>query len=108
LWPPWAGWLLGARAPRMVRKRTKVLTARVARRYIWGMTTDNRTTGYLDHAGFMATLYSGRLLMHDFGDFQLMCEEALGRPIWTHEFASSTLIEQIKERVADQLLERLR
>ena len=31
-------------------------------------------------------LFEERLCM-DFGDFQMAVQEALGRPVWTHEFA---------------------
>lgn len=33
-------------------------------------------------------LWTERLCM-DFGDFQLAMEKALGRPVWTHEFADA-------------------
>ena len=33
-------------------------------------------------------LFEEKLCM-DFGDFQLAMEKALGRPVWTHEFADA-------------------
>jgi hypothetical protein len=42
-------------------------------------------------AGFQ--LFEERLCM-DFGDFHAAVEEALGRPVWTHEFAGTALREE--------------
>lgn len=36
------------------------------------------------------------LLCMDFGDFHEAVEKALGRPVWTHEFASTRLQEEFE------------
>jgi len=43
------------------------------------------------------------LLCMDFGDFHGAVEEALGRPVWTHEFANTDQIKAEFEGTADPL-----
>lgn len=57
-------------------------------------------------AGLGYTLASGRLFCN-FGDFQLWCEKLLGRPIFTHEFASETLTEELKDAFEAKAIEVL-
>lgn len=42
--------------------------------------------------------------MGPFGDIQEYAERKLGRPIWTHEFASEALSAELKEAARDDLL----
>ena len=47
--------------------------------------------------------YTG-YLMCDFGAMHKYIEEKLGRPIWTHEFASEKIMEEIREKVKPDFL----
>jgi hypothetical protein len=45
----------------------------------------------------IVTAYTG-IFLGDFGAFQEYVEEILGRPVWSHEFASEKLEIEIRER----------
>ena len=51
----------------------------------------------------IVTAYTG-VLMTEWSEFHKYAEELLDRPIWSHEFASKELAEQIKEKVKDKFL----
>ena len=44
----------------------------------------------------IVSAYTG-ILCGDFNEFHKYAEELLGRPIWTHEFATKDLMNKIKE-----------
>lgn len=50
------------------------------------------------------TLYTG-ITCGPFGDAQLLADEIMGRPIFTHEFASEDFYEEIKAKVKPLFLE---
>ena len=52
----------------------------------------------------LVSAYTGFLLTKDFSDVHKFCEDLLGRPIWTHEFASRTVQEEIKEKCRPLIL----
>ena len=47
--------------------------------------------------------YTGDLA-GSFGDLQAAIEERLGRPVWTHEFASAEFAKQIREAFKEDFL----
>ena len=51
---------------------------------------------------------TGFLLTEDFSDVHKFCEELLGRPIWTHEFASDTLQKEIREKCKPMIVKMVR
>ena len=46
----------------------------------------------------LLSAYSGFMLTKDFSDVHKFCEELLGRPIFTHEFAFDGTLAQIREK----------
>ena len=50
--------------------------------------------------------YTG-ILMCKFSDFQKYAEKKLGRSIWTHEFASPDLTEELKLKSKDEFMQLL-
>ena len=52
----------------------------------------------------LVSAYTGFLLTKDFSDVHKFCEDLLGRPIWTHEFASRTVQEEIEEKCRPLIL----
>ena len=52
----------------------------------------------------LVSAFTGFLLTKDFSDVLEFCEGLLGRPIWTHEFASKTVQEEIKEKCRPLIL----
>ena len=52
----------------------------------------------------LVSAYTGFLLTKDFPDVHKFCEDLLGRPIWTHEFASRTVQEEIQEKCRPLIL----
>ena len=52
----------------------------------------------------LVSAYTGFLLTKDFSDVHKFCEDLLGRPIWTHEFASRDVQEEIKEKCRPLIL----
>lgn len=51
----------------------------------------------------IVTAYTG-ILMGDFSDFHEYIEEKLDRPVWTHEFGSRSLWDEIKEASKEDFL----
>ena len=49
--------------------------------------------------------YTGFLLAPDFSEVHKFCEDTLGRPIWTHEFADSDVQKEIQEKLRPQIME---
>ena len=49
--------------------------------------------------------YTGFLLASDFSQVHKFCEDTLGRPIWTHEFADSDVQKEIQEKLRPQIME---
>ena len=46
----------------------------------------------------LISAYTGFLLTKNFSDVHKFCEDLLGRPIWTHEFARKEVQDAIKEK----------
>ena len=55
----------------------------------------------------LVSAYTGYLLTPSFADVQEFCEELLGRPIWTHEFADEKIQKEIKEKCRPLILKMI-
>lgn len=55
----------------------------------------------------LISAFTGFLLTKDFADVHKFCEDLLGRPIWTHEFASRTVQAEIREKCRPLILEMI-
>jgi hypothetical protein len=53
----------------------------------------------------LISAYTGYLLAPSFADVHKFCEELLGRPIWTHEFAIESTQAEIKAKCKPMVLE---
>lgn len=53
----------------------------------------------------LLSAYTGFLLVPDFSEVHKFCEDALGHPIWTHEFADSCVQKEIQEKLRPQIME---
>ena len=53
----------------------------------------------------LLSAYTGYLLAPDFSQVHKFCEDTLGRPIWTHEFADRCLQKEIQEKLRPQIME---
>ena len=53
----------------------------------------------------LLSAYTGFLLAPDFSEVHKFCEDTLGRPIWTHEFADSCVQKEIQEKLRPQIME---
>ena len=53
----------------------------------------------------LLSAYTGFLLVQDFSDVHKFCEDTLGRPIWTHEFADRCVQKEIQEKLRPQIME---
>ena len=53
----------------------------------------------------LLSAYTGFLLVPDFSDVHKFCEDTLGRPIWTHEFADQDVQKEIQEKLRPQIVE---
>ena len=53
----------------------------------------------------LLSAYTGFLLVPDFSDVHKFCEDTLGRPIWTHEFADQDVEKEIREKLRPQIME---
>ncbi|MFQ7106049.1 MAG: hypothetical protein ACLRQ4_12675 [Neglectibacter timonensis] len=53
----------------------------------------------------LLSAYTGFLLAPDFSEVHKFCENTLGRPIWTHEFARPALQNEIQEKLHPQIME---
>ena len=49
--------------------------------------------------------YTGFLLVEDFSDVHKFCEDLLGRPIFTSEFADDLVLEEIREKCKPLIIE---
>lgn len=55
----------------------------------------------------LISAYTGVLLTKSFSDVHGFCEKLLGRPIFTHEFASENLKREIQEKYKPLILEMI-
>lgn len=55
----------------------------------------------------LISAYTGFLLTKNFSDVHGFCEGLLGRPIYTHEFASESTMEEIREKCRPLILEMI-
>ena len=53
----------------------------------------------------LLSAYTDVLLVPDFSDVHKFCEDTLGRPIWTHEFADQDVQKEIREKLRPQIME---
>ena len=53
----------------------------------------------------LLSAYTGFLLAPDFSEVHKFCEDTLGHPIWTHEFADSCVQKEIQEKLRPQIME---
>lgn len=53
----------------------------------------------------LLSAYTGFLFVPDFSEVHKFCEDTLGRPIWTHEFADSCVQKEIQEKLRPQIME---
>ena len=56
----------------------------------------------------LLSAYTGFMLTKDFADVHKFCEELLGRPIFTHEFAFEGTLAQISEKCKPLVLELIK
>lgn len=55
------------------------------------------------HEKIVVSAYTG-VLMCNFDELHKYVEEKLGRPVWTHEFASTDIQNEIKDKVRADFL----
>lgn len=53
----------------------------------------------------LLSAYTGFLLVPNFSEVHKFCEDTLGRPIWTHEFADSCVQKEIQEKLRPQIMD---
>lgn len=53
----------------------------------------------------LLSAYTGFLLVPDFSEVHKFCEDTLGRPIWTHDFADRIVQNEIREKLRPQIIE---
>ena len=53
----------------------------------------------------LLSAYTGFLFAPDFSEVHKFCEDTLGRPIWTHEFADRCVQKEIQEKLRPQIME---
>ena len=53
----------------------------------------------------LLSAYTGFLFAPDFSEVHKFCEDTLGRPIWTHEFADNCVQKEIQEKLRPQIME---
>ena len=53
----------------------------------------------------LLSAYTGFLLVPDFSEVHKFCEDTLGRPIWTHEFADQDTQKEIQEKLRPRIME---
>lgn len=51
----------------------------------------------------LISAYTGYMLTDDFSDVHELCEKALGRPIFSHEFASEAVCAEIRKKLKPEL-----
>ena len=52
----------------------------------------------------LLSAYTGFLLVQDFSDVHKFCEDTLGHPIWTHEFADKDVQKEIQDKLRPQIM----
>ena len=52
----------------------------------------------------LLSAYTGFLLVQDFSEVHKFCEDTLGRPIWTHEFADEDVQKEIQDKLRPQIM----
>ena len=52
----------------------------------------------------LLSAYTGFLLAPDFSEVHKFCEDTLGRPIWTHEFADKDVQKEIQDKLRPQIM----
>lgn len=55
----------------------------------------------------LISAYTGFLLTKDFSDVHKFCENLIGRPILTHEFAKEDLQAEIRQKCKPMILEMI-
>lgn len=55
----------------------------------------------------LVSAYTGFLLTKNFSDVAKFCQELLGRPIWTHEFADERMQKEIQEKCRPLILKMI-
>lgn len=55
------------------------------------------------HEKIVVSAYTG-VLMCNFSDLHAYIEKKLGRPVWTHELASESVLGEIREMVKEDFL----
>ena len=55
----------------------------------------------------LVSAYTGFLLTKDFSEVHKFCEEMLGTPIWSHEFAEKSFQTAIQEKCKPLILEMI-
>lgn len=53
----------------------------------------------------LLSAYTGFLLAPDFSEVHKFCEDTLGRPIWTHEFADRCVQKEIQAKLRPKIME---
>ena len=53
----------------------------------------------------LVSAYTGYMLAPSFADVQEFCEDLLGRPIFTHEFAMDEVNKEIREKCKPMIIE---
>ena len=61
--------------------------------------------GMTREEAILLSAYTGFLLVPDFSEVHKFCEDTLGRPIWTHEFADQDVQKEIQEKLRPQIVE---
>ena len=61
--------------------------------------------GMTREEAILISAYTGFLFAPDFSEVHKFCEDTLGRPIWTHEFADSCVQKEIQEKLRPQIME---
>jgi len=64
-------------------------------------------SGLTKEQAIIVTAISGKLFCKNFSVFHEAVEKKLDRPIWTHEFASKELSEEIREVFWDDFMEMM-
>lgn len=55
----------------------------------------------------LISAYTGFLLTKDFSDVHKFCEDVLGRPIFTHEYADEKVQKEIQEKCKPLIIEMI-
>ena len=52
----------------------------------------------------IVSAYTGFLLTKDIADYHSFCQETLGRQIWTDEFATESLHDELRKKLKPQII----